>query len=234
VYTASEYPKHAEIPLHNENAYQRDWPVSLLFGCTQPATRGGQTTLARTADVTARIGNAIVDTFAERRVAYVRNYVPGLDLPWQTVFQTHDRNAVASYCQTEEIAFEWLAGDALRTRQISQGVATHPRTGERLWFNQAHLFHVSALEETTREALLSLYAADQLPRQAYFGDGEPIPEDVLAHVRAAFSAARVTFDWERGDVLLVDNMQVAHGRASYTGPRTVLVAMSQPYRCSAQ
>ena len=37
VYTATEYPADTTIPMHNENAYQRSWPMKLLFCCVQPA-----------------------------------------------------------------------------------------------------------------------------------------------------------------------------------------------------
>jgi alpha-ketoglutarate-dependent taurine dioxygenase len=48
-------------------------------------------------------------------------------------------------------------------------------------------------------------------------------------LRAAYEAETVTFDWERGDVLLVDNMLTSHARSSFRGPRRVLVAMADPY-----
>src|SRR5262245_51378136 len=33
VYTATEYPASKSIPMHNENAYQDDWPMRLFFLC---------------------------------------------------------------------------------------------------------------------------------------------------------------------------------------------------------
>ena len=39
-------------------------------------------------------------------------------------------------------------------------------------------------------------------------------------------ASAVDVDWRRGDLLLIDNMLVAHGRRPFTGSRRVLVAMS--------
>jgi len=36
----------------------------------------------------------------------------------------------------------------------------------------------------------------------------------------------VDVDWRTGDVLLVDNVLLAHGRRPFTGDRRVLVAMS--------
>src|SRR5262245_12159328 len=139
VYTATEYPASQTIPLHNECAYQRTWPMRLFFFCVTPAKTGGETPIADTARVTARIDAGIRERFRHDGVLYVRNYRKGLDVPWQTVFQTDDRAAVSRFCAEEGIEVEWRPDDALRTKQVCQGLATHPRTGQEIWMNQAHL-----------------------------------------------------------------------------------------------
>jgi alpha-ketoglutarate-dependent taurine dioxygenase len=229
IYTATEYSAAHEIPMHCENAYQRDWPMRLFFFCDQAARRGGETPLADMARVTEALDPALVDRFARKRVMYVRNYRPGLDLPWQTVFQTTERGEVERYCDAHDIAWEWLAGDALRTRQVCDALATHPATGRLVWFNQAHLFHVSSLPAAVRDAMLAVYAADELPRHAHFGDGSPIDEADLARIRDAFAAHTVMFPWQSGDVLVLDNMAFAHGRRPFEGDRRVLVAMGDAF-----
>ena len=88
VFTATEYPAALEIPLHNENAYQLEWPLKLALCCLTPALTGGETPIADMRRVTAAIGGTLMDKFEERRVQYVRHYRPFLDVPWQTVFQT--------------------------------------------------------------------------------------------------------------------------------------------------
>jgi hypothetical protein len=97
-----------------------------------------------------------------------------------------------------------------------------------LWFNQAHLFHVSSLGSEFAEDMIDIFGLEGLPRNAVYGDGEAIASKDLELIRAAFAKEAVAFSWQKNDVLLVDNMQVAHGRRSYVGTRTVLVAMSDP------
>src|ERR1043165_3993321 len=108
-------------------------------------------------------------------------------------------------------------------------VATHPITNENVWFNHAAFFHVSTLEPAVREALLANFAADELPYNTYYGDGSTIEATVLEEISRAYREEAVYFPWEKGDVLMLDNMLTAHGRASFVGPRKILAAMSEPH-----
>ena len=107
----------------------------------------------------------------------------------------------------------------------SPGVFQHPETNETHWFNQANLWHVSNFEARRREQLLRLCGEENLPTHAYYGDGTPISDEELYEVRRVMWDNAIAFRWERGDVLLLDNYLVAHGRNPYEGPRKILVAM---------
>ncbi|GAB6041503.1 TauD/TfdA family dioxygenase [Endothiovibrio diazotrophicus] len=227
VLTTTEYPAEREILLHCENAYQRDWPLRMLFGCVDAPDSGGQSPMADVRAITGAIGEEIVAEFERRGVQYVRNYHDGFDLDWRTVFQTDDPQGVEAYCAANDIQFEWLADGHLRTRQVCQGTARHPVTGDRLWFNQAHLFHPSALGAEVMEDLLDIFGEEGLPRNAYYGDGAPIEAEILDRVRDAFAACARQFDWRVGDVMLFDNMLSAHGRRPFTGSRKVLVSFGK-------
>jgi len=226
IYTSTEYPADQSIPLHNEMSYQRTWPLKAWFYCARPADDGGETPLADSRNVFQRIPPETRERFARSGVQYVRNYGSGMDLPWQKVFQTDDRKRVEAFCRDAGIQFEWRGSDRLRTIQVCQGVATHPRTGEPVWFNQAHLFHVSSLEPELRAILLAELDERELPRNAFYGDGLPIENTALEEIRDAYRCEEVRFPWREGDVLLLDNMLIAHGRKPFTGPRSVLVALS--------
>lgn len=225
IFTATEYPPPEEIPLHNENSYQRQWPLRIALCCLTPAARGGETPIAEMRRVTAAIAPELLEKFETRGVRYVRHYHPYVDLSWQQAFRTEDKAEVARLCTLHEIDYEWLDEETLRTVQVCHGTARHPITGEHVFFNQAHLFHVTSIGEDAASDLISLLGEDRLPRQTYYGDGAQIPAADLEAVRSAFRSAAISFPWQAGDVLLVDNMQFAHGRRPFQGTRKVVVAL---------
>jgi alpha-ketoglutarate-dependent taurine dioxygenase len=229
VFTSTEYPPHQRIPLHNEQSYTASWPMKVWFYCVVAPAEGGETPIADSREIFRQMDPSIRASFAERCLMYVRNFGGGLDLPWEDVFGTSDRATVEAYCRAQGIVCEWTGAGQLRTRHVCQGVARHPKTGEMVWFNQAHLFHVSNLEPELREALLDALDESELPRQVYYGDGGPIDPAVLTEIRAVLDATAVTFRWRAGDVLMLDNMLTAHGRAPFAGPRQVVVAMAEPH-----
>jgi alpha-ketoglutarate-dependent taurine dioxygenase len=228
IYTSTEYPADQSIPLHNEMAYTHNWPMKIAFYCLTTAVQGGETPIADSRKVFARIEPKIKERFMQRKIMYVRNYRDEIDLPWSTVFQTQSKAEVEAYCRRAGIEFQWLDNNRLRTRQVCQAVRKHPLTGEMVWFNQAHLFHISNLAPRVRESLAAIYREEDYPRNAYYGDGTPIENAVLDHVREAYRHEAISFAWQEGDVLLLDNMLAAHGRRPFTGSRQVVVGMAQP------
>jgi hypothetical protein len=108
---------------------------------------------------------------------------------------------------------------------VAQEVAKHPVTNEEVWFNQAHLFHISSLDKEDRDTLISAVGNDAMPRNSYYGDGEEIGEDELNHIKEVYDTERIVFPWQKGDVMLLDNILMAHSRYPFTGTRKVVVAM---------
>jgi alpha-ketoglutarate-dependent taurine dioxygenase len=159
-------------------------------------------------------------------VMYVRNYRDGIDLAFEEVFGTSDRGEIERFCQKANIECEFLSDSRLRTRQRCPAVAVHPRTGRTVWFNQAHLFHTSNLDLAILSTLRTLYDEEDLPRNCYYGNGSAIDSTDLDCVREAYRQERVVFPWREGDVLMLDNMLVAHGREPFIGDRKIAVAMA--------
>jgi alpha-ketoglutarate-dependent taurine dioxygenase len=227
IYTSTEYPAEQSIPFHNEMSYASEWPKRICFLCIETARSGGETPIADSRRVLARIPQDVQRRFRDKKVMYVRNYGRNLDLPWQQVFQTEDRAEVERFCGAASIGFEWSDGDRLKTWQICQAVTAHPDTGEEVWFNQAHLFHLSSLDPRLRDALQANFRTDELPRNSCYGDGSPIESDALDTIREAYRQEEVIFPWQQGDLLMLDNILVAHARRPYTGTRKIVVGMAE-------
>ncbi len=161
------------------------------------------------------------------RVMYTRNYTKGIDLNWQEVFQTEDKEEVENFCKKHDIEFEWKEGvPELRTKQTCQATLLHPVSGESVWFNQAHLFHASSLTQDSRHFLIKELGEENIPRNACYGNGELIENSTLQHIREAYDQEKITFQWCKGDIMVLDNLLMAHGRESYKGERKVAVAMA--------
>ena len=179
--------------------------------------------------ITALIDAKIRKRFLDKKIMYVRNYGEGVDLSWQDAFQTHNKLQVEAYCSRFGMGCEWRNGNRLRTRAVRQVMIRHPETTESLWFNHVPLFHMSNLTLEVREGLLSHFEPDELPRNAFYGDGSFIEEDIIDEIRQVYQNHAVRFQWRVGDVLMLDNFLSAHGRDPFAGSRRILVAMAQPH-----
>ena len=229
VATSTDYPARYPIQFHNENSYAYEWPLKLLFCCLQPAANGGETVLADSRRVLSRLRPETADLFAERRILYARNYAPNLGVPWPKAFGTSDRAEVDEYCRSAGIETIW-SDDRLQTRQVGDAIVVHPHTGERVWFNHALLFNVLGLEPDWLREFMAREPESARSSNSYFGDGEPIADALLEEIRDAYRAEAFSVEWQRGDVLVIDNMLCAHGRAPYAGDRRVIVAMGERVR----
>lgn len=227
IYTSTDYPPDQPIFPHNENSYQAAFPTRIVFFCVTAPEKGGETPIANCRNIYQRVKPEVREKFTQKKCMYVRNFGSGFGLEWQTVFQTEDKAEVEAYCQKVGIQTEWVEGDRLRTRMVRPAVLKHPQTGEMSWFNHATFFHVSTLPEKIREALLAEFDEEELPSNTYYGDGTPIELETLEHLREMYKAETVAFPWQKGDILLLDNLATAHGRNPYEGPRKIVVGMTE-------
>jgi alpha-ketoglutarate-dependent taurine dioxygenase len=113
---------------------------------------------------------------------------------------------------------------------VRPAVARHPRTGEPVWFNHATFFHVSTLDEPVGRRMLEELGEEGLPNHTFYGDGRPIEPEVMEHLRATYLREKTSFPWRQSDILMLDNMLVAHGREPFAGPRRVTAGMADPLR----
>ena len=230
VYTSTEYPAEYFISLHNELSYAARWPARLFFCCATAPPEGGETPLADSRRLLRALPPGLVSEFHRRRVRYIRNLHGGKGFgpSWQKTFETTERGVVEAYAGQAGLDLAWLPDGSARLTNVRPATAHHPVTGEEVWFNQADQFHPSTHPEAVCKAMMALYKGreDQLPQNATFGDETHIKLEYLETIRATTRAHLALFRWRTGDLLMLDNMLVAHGRMPFQGPRRILVSMT--------
>ncbi|MFD7841142.1 TauD/TfdA family dioxygenase [Streptomyces sp. NPDC059761] len=226
VYTSTEYPQEFTISMHNEMSYAYAWPSRLLFFCQQQPETGGATPLVDGVRWLAALDPEVREAF-KGGVRYTQNLHGGMGLgkSWQDTFETEDRAEVESFLEKTEAVWEWKTDGSLRVHQIRPATVKHPVTGAEVWFNQADQWHPAGLGDETAKALAQIMPEEDLPQSVSFADGTAIPADYVTQIRDRGLDNAVDVDWRTGDLLLIDNLLVGHGRRPFTGARRVLVAM---------
>ncbi|HET9172581.1 MAG TPA: TauD/TfdA family dioxygenase [Actinospica sp.] len=227
VYQSTPYPEDLSILFHNESSHLRRWPMRQFFSCIVAPRTGGRTPIVDGRTVLDRMRPELAEQFATRKLRYVRNFIEGVDVSWSRFYGTDDPAEVERKCAEEGTDFAWTAEGGLRTSREADAVLRHPQTGESVFFNQLALHHPSALDPDTRASLLEMCGADGLPRNVFWGDGGVIEDSVVAEVRELMDRESVAFVWQEGDVLVLDNILMAHSRSPFTGPRKIVVALGE-------
>jgi len=228
-YTSTEYDADFPITMHNELSYSGKWPSRLYFCCIIPCESGGETTLADCRKILGSFRPALLSELESRGVKYVRNLHAGggAGPSWQQTYETHDKLEVENFCRENGIDFSWKPDEGIKLTQYRPAVIAHPVSGEKVWFNQVDQFHPSHLDKDIYEALRIMYGQEEdLPMYGAYGDGSDIGEESIREIRETVDGNIVSNPWEKGDLLIVDNILVCHGRNPYKGNRKIVVAMS--------
>ena len=240
VYTSTEYPPHVVMPCHNELSHTRDW-ISLIFFWCQIAPHGrGETPLVDGRKVLRRMRPQTAALFRKKQVTYTRYLHSGdgsgileknvrvLDesgypysVSWQHTYATTDRAAIERQAERVGAKITWTKDNALVWKETVPAIRQHPTTREESWFNHVVNFHPMRMPPAVR----SRVPEEEYPRNVDFGDGTRIDDTIVEEIRACMDGGEVLFPWQMGDVLMIDNVLVAHGRRTFEGPRTILTAM---------
>jgi alpha-ketoglutarate-dependent taurine dioxygenase len=229
VYTSTEYAASAVLALHNEASYFRTMPELVWFFCKIPSAQGGETPLGDMRRVLARLDPALVERFSSKDFCYVTNLRggEGFGKSWQSAYQTEDRGEVEAALRLKELEFKWTDDGGLRVLMRAPAVRIHTVTGEDYWGNQASNWHEANLPEATAAALRRTYGDPwNHPKAVFFGDGSAIPPEDIRVIARTLTEEETTFRWQAGDILLVDNQSIAHGRRPFSGSRQIMVALA--------
>ncbi|CAF1019003.1 unnamed protein product [Adineta ricciae] len=224
VFTSNESPPSEPIPFHHEMAQVPKFPKHLMFFCEIPSKSGGETPIAYSPMVYNRISQALpsfVQQLEAKQVRYAR-ILPNGDDPqspigrgWQSTYQTQDPFHAEQVCREQGTDCEWLDDGCLKTvTKILPAIRLDERTGKKSWFNSIVAAYTGWCDKR-----------NDGKRAVTFADGTLMNKDDIDQCSNILDDCSVSFRWQKGDVLLVDNRQVLHARKSFEPPRRILAAL---------
>jgi alpha-ketoglutarate-dependent taurine dioxygenase len=223
VFTANEAPASVSIFLHHEMAQTPVYPSKLFFYCEQAAHSGGATPLCRSDILLQELTKQAPEFVAACLKLGVRysNVMPNIDdlesgqgRSWRSTLSTDDKSAAEDKLRKLGYQWEWLEQDSLRVTTAVLPAVRETDNGRQVFFNQL----IAAFRgwKDTRNAT---------EKSIRFGDDSAISTQAMA--KAIHIGDELSFDipWQSGDVALVDNFLVMHGRRPFEGQRRVLASL---------
>lgn len=241
IYTSTEAPPAVKIPLHNELSFVKNYPKHIYFYCHTAPVEGGQTILGDSRKMFQAVDPSIRKALTEKKIKYVSCYYHKSQImellnkwqrshkPWKDVFETDTKEAVEKMCRENEFEYKWNKNNWLQISQIAPAVIQHPDTKENVWFNQIHLYDFNPkLLGWWRYIGAKFFYMRKHTRlhEVFYADGSTIPRDFIYHIMDVLDANTIYFPWQKGDVIVLDNVLSMHGRATFTGKRRILTAMT--------
>lgn len=223
VFTANEAPPETEIFLHHEMAQTPLYPSKLFFYCEIAAQKGGATPVCRSDRVLDRLEQEAPEFVARIEAEGVRytNVMPGSDdagsgqgRSWSSTLSVESREAAENRLKQLGYSWEWMEGEALRATTPALPAVRELADGRRTFFNQL----IAAFRGWAD-------SRNDPNRSITYGAGEPITAEDMAPAIAIADELAANLAWQAGDVALVDNFLVMHGRRPFEGRRRVLASL---------
>ncbi len=172
---------------------------------------------------------------------------------WKAVFNTEDKGLVETKCFDAGRQIEWLANDDLIVSCLMPTISSHPITSETIWTGWFPWFHIwgvcidawflAKYQRKFRSWLVffvlflitfvQICLEKLIPNNrkyrvldVEFEDGSNLSFWDVYYIVKSYWQNTELFSWQEGDILILDNYRIGHGRLPFTGERKVYTAFA--------
>ncbi|KAK6125138.1 hypothetical protein DH2020_041104 [Rehmannia glutinosa] len=223
VFTANESPPDQKIPFHHEMAQVPEYPSKLFFFCELEPASSGETPIVLSHVVYERMKETYPD-FVEKLEKHGLIYTRVLgeeDDPsspigrgWKSTFLTKDKIVAEERAAKLNMKLEWTK-DGVKTIMGPIPAIKYDETRQRkIWFNSMVAAYTGWKD-----------ARNDPEKAVTFGDGNPLPGHIIYDCLKILEEESIAIPWQKGDVLLIDNLAVLHARRPFAPPRRILASL---------
>ncbi|KAK4590810.1 hypothetical protein RGQ29_021126 [Quercus rubra] len=223
VFTTNDSPPDQKVPFHHEMAQVTTFPSKLFFFCEVEPGSGGETPIVLSHLVYEKMKERhpeFVERLEEHGLLYTRVIGEDDDLSspigrgWKSTFLTKDKSVAEERAANVGTKLEWLE-DSVKTIMGPIPAIKFDKTRQRkIWFNSMVIAYIG-WEDARNDPV----------KAVTFGDGKPLPADIVYDCLNILEEESVAFPWQKGDVLLLDNWAALHARKSFDPPRRILASL---------
>ncbi|KAG6398051.1 hypothetical protein SASPL_139501 [Salvia splendens] len=200
------------------------YPRKLFFFCEEEAAFGGETPILLSHIVYEKMKEKYPD-FVEKLEKLGLIYTifadeeddnsSALGRGWKSMFHTEDKIVAQQRAAKLNTKLEWTEKGVKMIMGPAPGIKWDETRPRKTWFN----------------SMAAAYTAEGGDRNdsekmgVSFGDGSPLPENVIHDCLKIMEEESIYVTWQKGDILLVDNLAVLHSRKPFTPPRRILASL---------
>ena len=233
VFTANEAPAHYTIDLHHEMVQTPFYPDILLFNCQLAADLGGATTVCDSRAVYSGIlqkAPGFIEKLERYGVRYTQEFSgfnkqdSAQGRSWAHLFKVDqlpiDQQESAAESTMSRLGYTWrwldqgneLPDLLLTSPQLPALALNHQQQG--VFFNQLIAAFLGWSELTTSQTPMLTYGNNESIEMDYL--------EIMANVGRDLTQA---IAWQAGDLVILNNHLVMHGRSAFKGQRKVYATM---------
>ena len=223
VFTANEAPSSLSIFLHHEMAQTPIYPSKLFFFCERASDIGGATPVCRSDILLLHLQRELpkfIEACEEKGVRYSQimpsdnNLLSGQGRSWRNTLSVNNTEDAESKLKKLNYTWQWESDGALNITTPVLPAIKVLTDGRKVFFNQL-IAAYRGWEHSTTDAGKSIC----------FGDDSIISDDDMTIVSRIADDLTFNISWQEGDVALLDNFLVMHGRHPFEGKRSVFASL---------